>query len=294
MTFRDLYHLFSSWNATNRAPRTAEFYRDQLGRLLSALGDVEADQLRPLHLLPYKATWHLIVAVQRLYRWALEHDLVQTNPVLRLKRPRLGGRRRVLSRRDLLRLLRQSAADYRRLLLAARETAARPLELRELDWTALQVPEGVALADALRRGLACFVLYDFKGRLRRADATATRTIPITPRLGRLLLRLLGGAVQEEPIFRTATRRPWSYSALRNRMRRLRRRSGLPMTIGGEKICQYTLRHSAATQWVADGMQLNVASELLGHAKVSTTQRYVHLNRAQLLEEWRRHQQRRQA
>jgi site-specific recombinase XerD len=291
MTFRDLFTLFDQWNHLNRAPRTAEFYAGQLDRLLDLYGSIEADQIRPQHLLPFKATWHLVLAVQRLYRWAITHDLIAASPILRLKRPRLGRRQRVLSRIEIARLMRDSAADFRDVLLCYRESAVRPLEVRELEWTALTIPERVSMAEALRSGQACFVLTTFKGRKMRAGDTSVRTIPITPRLGRLLLRLIERGPGNSVIFRSARGRPWSYSALRCRMRVLRKRSGLPLVVGGEMVCQYTLRHSTATQWVADGMQLNVCSTLLGHSRVTTTQRYIHLTRNQLLEEWRRHQER---
>lgn len=290
MTFRELYNLFQAWNQLNRAPRTAQFYAEQLDRVLKLHGDVQADQLRPQHLLPFKATWHLILAVQRIYRWAIEQDLVADTTVLRLKRPRLGRRRRVLSRRDMLRLLRTAKPDFRLILLAYRETAARPIELRQLEWSALCVPEGVGLSESLRQGTACFVLENFKGRARRKDEVSTRVIPISPRLGRLLLRLLDRREGGKSVFVSGKAKPWTYCALRCRMRKLRVRAGLPFVVAGEKACLYHLRHATATQWVAAGMQLNACSELLGHSRVQTTQRYVHLSRAQLIEAWKRHQQ----
>jgi len=291
MTLRALFALFHQWNQLNRAPRTAEFYAGQLERVLDSCGDLEADQIRPFHLLQFKHTWHLILAVHRLFRWAAEQDIVENPAVFKLKRPRLGRRRRVLNRRELLRLLRRSTADFRRILLAYRETAARPVELRKLRWSALWIPEGMRASEALREGSACFVLENFKGRERRTDDVATRVIPITPRLGRMLWRLSERGPSHALIFETYRGKPWTYAALRCRMRKLRIRAGLPLEVGGEKIVMYTMRHSTATQWVADGMQQNACSELLGHSRVTTTQRYIHLNREQLLAEWRRHHER---
>jgi site-specific recombinase XerD len=291
MIVRQLFTLFNDWNAKNRAARTAEFYVGQLSRVVDLLGELEADELRPTHLLPFRQTWHLVLSIQRLYRWAVEHDLAKSNAILKLKRPRLGKRRRVLSKSDILRLLRKASPDFRRLMLAARESAARPLELRELDWVSLHIPEGMLAPDALRLGQAFFLLIDFKSREQRTHDTAQRLIPISPRLGRLLCRLAGRQGMEGEIFRTARGRAWSYSALRCRMRRLRLRAGLPLSVRGEKICAYTLRHSAATQWIADGVNAYVVKELLGHARITTTQRYVHLNSSQLIAEWLRRKQR---
>jgi integrase len=286
-----LYELFCAYNTANRARRTAQFYRDTLAKVARAHGELDADQLRPHHLLPWRATWHLIVAVQRLYRWAAEQELATAAAIVKMRRPRPGKRRRVLSRRDLSRLLRAAPADLRRLLLAARETAARPLEVRELSWDQLEWPDAEHVARALTTGRASFALTSFKGQLFRGEFSPARHVAVSPRLGRLLLRLRNFATERGIIFTTARGRPWTYSALRCRMRKLRVKAGMGDAKNGEKICCYTLRHSAATQWIADGMEAMVAKELLGHARIETTQRYVHLNRKQVMNAWEQFQRR---
>jgi integrase/recombinase XerC len=108
-----------------------------------------------------------------------------------------------------------------------------------------------------------------------------RIAPILPAARRAIDAYLEScpftAEKSEPLFLGARGRALASGVARKRMREIRRALGLP-----ESATPHALRHSFATHLMAAGGDLRTIQELLGHADLSTTQRYAGVDQARLL------------
>ncbi|MFO0797340.1 MAG: site-specific tyrosine recombinase [Gemmataceae bacterium] len=80
----------------------------------------------------------------------------------------------------------------------------------------------------------------------------------------------------EPVFVSKSGRPLDRIFLWGLVKKYCQRAGLPATTS-----PHTLRHSFATHVLAGGADLRSVQEMLGHASISTTQHYTHVDRDRL-------------
>ncbi len=95
-------------------------------------------------------------------------------------------------------------------------------------------------------------------------------------------RLLEHRASEQALFVTRTGRRMDRTAVWRVVSRLARMAGLR-----GRVSPHTLRHSFATHLLQGGADLRVVQELLGHADVSTTQIYTHVDTRHLQDVHRR-------
>jgi len=281
---------FLRWANANLRPRTVDLYAHYLWRFASDHGDIDLRALTPATVTTWRRRFHAVQAVKRLTAWCHKDERsLRVNPLAGMKKLQTGRRRRVLSRAESARLLRASSPCFRVVLLAMRESICRPQEVRALSWGhLLDVGGGPWSVEALRRGRCFFALPEGKGFERRASADSVRIIPVSPRMGRLLIRLLDRtAAGRDYVFLDSRRRPWSANAVRCRMRRLRVAAGMGVDARGESVVAYSMRHTSATAAIVAGVRLSALADLMGHASTRTTERYVHLSAVDLLDSAKR-------
>lgn len=159
----------------------------------------------------------------------------------------------------------------------ARDTALFTL----LYGSGLRIAEALALtiADAPREGSDAMLRVLGKG-------SKPRIVPVLPVVRTAIAAWLRlhpqSASPSAPLFVGVRGDRLNPGVAQRTMRDFRRAHGLP-----EHATPHALRHSFATHLLAEGADLRTIQDLLGHASLSTTQRYTAVDTAQLMAVWRR-------
>jgi integrase/recombinase XerC len=206
-----------------------------------------------------------LAALRSFYRFLVRRAVVAVNPARELRGPRLT--------RKLVGFL---PIDEATVLVAARglggAARARDVAILELLYaTGLRVSElaGLDLA-ALDRDARTVRVVGKGGK--------ERIVPYGAAAAGALDRYLGPrAAAAGPVFTSARGRRLGVRSVRTIVGRAARAAGVT-----RRVTPHTLRHTFATHLLDAGADLRVIQELLGHSRLSTTQRYTHVGADQLM------------
>lgn len=264
------------------SPHTVAAYRRDLAQLVAFAAEKKAHHLGDLDVYVLRA-WlgalarthapasiaRKIAAVRSLFRHARRRGIVETDPTSALASPKVRrGLPTLLNVDDANRVLDETEGDEERdvrdraVLEVLYGSALRVSELCGLDLADVRldgdggelrvlgkgrkervVPVGAPAAAALRAWLAERATLAGRG---PSHATA---LFLAPRGGRLGVRAVQRLVQKRGA----------------------------LGAGRADLHPHALRHTCATHMLDGGADLRVIQEMLGHASLSTTQRYTHVS-----------------
>jgi len=118
----------------------------------------------------------------------------------------------------------------------------------------------------------------------RGKGDKERVVPVLPAVRRAMAAWLAqhpDPAPASPLFVGARGARLHVAVAQRNLQNFRRLAGLP-----EHATPHALRHSFATHLLGGGADLRAIQELLGHASLSTTQRYTKVDAAALLETWK--------
>ncbi len=264
-------------NERGLSARTLKAYQRDLDQLLQFLETEEIDrpeQVTQHHIRAFIAQRHrqglggkslqrLLSAIRSLFRWMLREGLAEHNPATPVRAPKSPRHLPATLDADSIGQLLDIPCDTP---LAIRDKAIMELfyssglrlsELASLRWEQLDLPSGM-------------VTVTGKG-------NRSRMVPVGRIAAEALQEWCKARVQfasfEEPhVFVSQRGNPIATRTIQARIRYWAKRQGMP-----QNIYPHLLRHSFASHMLESSGDLRGVQELLGHADISTTQIYTHLD-----------------
>ena len=207
-----------------------------------------------------KSLQRRLSAVRSFYQWLLRHGRIAANPAAAVRAPKAPRKLPQVLDPDEAKVLVEVPTDVplglrdRAVLELFYSSGLRLSELCTLRWADLHLDEGLVSV--------------------RGKGGKERIVPVGSFAREALRQWRGesGGTSDAPVFPGRGGGPISPRAIQIRMRQLAQRQGL-----FKRVHPHLLRHSFASHVLESSGDLRGVQELLGHADISTTQIYTHLD-----------------
>ncbi|MDP3426321.1 MAG: tyrosine recombinase XerC [Humidesulfovibrio sp.] len=214
-------------------------------------------------------------SLRSLFTYLLKNQLLQKCPLTGLRNPRQEQRQpRALNVDQAVAVMEGQVPPGAQGL--------RDLALAEVLYgSGLRVSEALTLSVDDVRTDRGFVRVRGKGNKERlaplSEAAKERLVEYL-RVRHEMIAVLEGAGDQEALFLGARGGPLNRREAQRIIARLAAGAGI-----GQDVHPHTLRHSFATHLLQAGADLRSVQEMLGHSRLSTTERYTHLDLRRIME-----------
>ncbi len=209
-----------------------------------------------------------LVAVKSLFRWLTKQRVLPANPAAELELPRVTAQR-----------LPQPLTDAEITEVLAHADPTTPIRLRDRALLETGYSTGLRRMELIRLRLYDLDLARGVVVVRQGKGRKDRVVPIGERAIAWLEKYLDEArpdfvtePDEGTVFLTRTGRPFHP----NHLSRLARDYVVAAGIAKRGAC-HLLRHTMATGMLEHGADVRVIQEILGHARLTTTQLYTRVS-----------------
>ncbi len=267
-------HTFARWLvATGRSTNVTEITLADVRAFLHT--EMERDTLYPAHPTGVERAGKLsdrtlhgyARALRAFFTWLVNEEYLSTNPLARLRPPKLEKRYKdVLSVPEIERLLAElNPRTFHGTRMYAMVALMYDSGLRAGELVTLDLPD-IQWSDYHLRVLG-------KGKKERLVPFS----PATQRALRKYLALRDGIAdpQQEAVFLNADGKRLTRDAVTHAVKRLGQRAGIP------RLHPHLLRHSAAVAAILNGANQFELKRILGHTQLSTTDGYMDYAQHQL-------------
>ena len=261
----------------NVSPKTIENYSLWLNRFLQFCGDIEITKVNRMQLLDYRMALHKnklnvktinyhIVAIRAFFKFVLKNDIDCMSPD-KLELAKTAPREvNYLNEQDIEKILAAPLEYTKDELKQARDFAI----LQFLYGTGLRVTELITLQKKdIKLDSNQFSVVGKWSKLRSVFATkhAINALKIYTKLRK----------DTSPyLFISVSRNGFGQHLSRNSIEEIVRKYAALVWIS-KKVSPHTLRHSFATALIRKGADIRAVQTLLGHASITTTQIYTHVD-----------------
>ncbi|MCW8130470.1 MAG: site-specific tyrosine recombinase XerD [Planctomycetota bacterium] len=236
-----------------------------------------------------------LAAVRVFLRFLVQEGVLPADPSASVDRPKLWRRLpKVLSQEQTASLVAApTAAAYVPMDLREPPAPGEAPAAAKASWKRLPIRDRAILellyASGLRVSELCGLTLDAldleTGVVRATGkGSKTRIVPVGQDAVHAIRRYLvhvrpkyTGSKDGNHLFLSKGRRPMTRQAVWALVKRHARKAGL-----NQKVSPHALRHSFATHLLEGGANLRAVQELLGHADISTTEIYTHVDAQRLL------------
>lgn len=199
-----------------------------------------------------KTVKNFITLLKTMMNKAVEWDLIDLNPIAKVKPPKIVKTFNFFRREEIDRLIAEAQEPLKTVIIILYNTGIRRGELFHLRWRDVDL-------DANNLRIWPYEGYSPKGK-------RPRKIPISKKLNPILKKLSKGKKPDDYVLRPFKNVESLHKPFAAHVKRL-----------GMKGSLHDLRHTFASHLAMVGVPIPVIKELLGHSDITTTMIYAHLS-----------------